>query len=258
MARKSALNYVFCNLLALALTVLLAVAEAEGKGGGQNPNSTTSTGNTSSGSSSSSSSSSSGSKKTKKVKDKNTKITRCYNEQMVEITCPVTKKDKIAGYVVGGIFAVILSFVLYTKVKQKIADRREALEAQRREPGEDDKKVQQMFDQEKDGATKDSDSSDLPPPQYVEKLANGPENGLVPPVRGVADDPDPSESTITPPMISFPIPEPAQPNLSPEPPMTTDTTTERLPMPATTPTRKNALTDRFKNVFRKAKRTAAA
>lgn len=80
MARKSALNYVLHNLLALALTVLLTIAEVEGKGGGQNSNSTTSTGN-SSGSSSSSSSSSSGSKKTKKVKDKNTKITRCYDEQ---------------------------------------------------------------------------------------------------------------------------------------------------------------------------------
>lgn len=83
---------------------------------------------------------------------------------------------------------------------------------------------------------------------------------VLPPVRGAADGSNSSEPTITPPTISFPVPtpEPTQPNRSPEPPTTTNTITERLPMPATTPTRKNALADKFKKVLRKAKRTVAA
>ena len=78
MARKSALNYLFCNLLGLVLTVLLAITEVEGKGGGRNPKTTT----FAKASPSSSGPSISGSKKpkTKKIKDKNSKITRCYHE----------------------------------------------------------------------------------------------------------------------------------------------------------------------------------
>ena len=69
MARKSALNYLFCNLLALVLTVLLAIAEVECKGGRRDPKTTT----FAKASPSSSGPSSSGSKKpkTKKIKDKN-------------------------------------------------------------------------------------------------------------------------------------------------------------------------------------------
>ena len=79
MARKSVLNYVFCDLLALALTILFVITGAEGKGGGQNSKPTSSRKSPSS----SPTPSSSGSKgpKTKKVKDKNSKVTRCYNEQ---------------------------------------------------------------------------------------------------------------------------------------------------------------------------------
>ena len=115
LARKSAPDYVFGNLFALASTILFVIAEAEGKGGSQNYNSTSSSKPpTSSGSSNKS--------KPKKIKDENTKITRCYDEQyvphsfvagtaanhptfndrMVEVTCPVTKKVRIPGYVVGG------------------------------------------------------------------------------------------------------------------------------------------------------------
>lgn len=72
------MKYVFCNLLALVLTVSLAIVEAEGKDAGLNSNPTTSSGSSSRPSTSSTSGSK---KKTKKVKDKNTKITRCYNEQ---------------------------------------------------------------------------------------------------------------------------------------------------------------------------------
>jgi len=77
MARKSALDYVLCNLLALMLTILLAVANAEGKGGGQN------TGSTSAAKSPTPSSSSGSGSKTKTIKDTNSKTTRCYNEQYV-------------------------------------------------------------------------------------------------------------------------------------------------------------------------------
>lgn len=57
--------------------------------------------------------------------------------------------------------AVILFFVLYTKIKEWLASRREAREAQARELDEEDKKVQQMFDQEKNGASKDDDPSNV-------------------------------------------------------------------------------------------------
>lgn len=80
MTRRSVLGHVFCNLLALALTVLFAIEAAEGKGGGQNPTRTPASRNSPS---SSPRPSSSGSKKpkTKKIKDKNSKITRCYDER---------------------------------------------------------------------------------------------------------------------------------------------------------------------------------
>lgn len=69
MARKSILNYVFRNLLALALTISLAIVDAEAKGGGKGSQPT------------SSSTSGSGKSKTTKIKDKKTGITQCYNEQ---------------------------------------------------------------------------------------------------------------------------------------------------------------------------------
>lgn len=76
---RSVLNYVFCNLLALALTILLAIEVAEGKGGGKNSTPTPS--GSSPSRSSGSSSSNSKKPKTKKIRDKNSKITRCYDEQ---------------------------------------------------------------------------------------------------------------------------------------------------------------------------------
>ena len=79
MTGKGALNYVFCNSLALALTILLAIAEVEGKGGGKS-STPTSTRRSPTSSPTPTSSGSKGSK-TKKIKDKNSRITRCYNEQ---------------------------------------------------------------------------------------------------------------------------------------------------------------------------------
>ncbi|KAF9791869.1 hypothetical protein BJ322DRAFT_979 [Thelephora terrestris] len=229
MARKSVLNYLFCNSLALVSMISLAITEVEAKSGGS------STPTSSRKPPSSTSSSGSSGTKTKKV-------TRCYNEQMVEITCPVTKSGKISGYVVGGIFVVILLFLLYKKLKGRYLGRTKDLsEAKSIEPEEEDKKAQRTFDDEKGG----DGLPVAPPPQYIEKVAD--ERG----------DSGPSSFGITPPVISMPVPEPAQPNLSTESRTMAETTSDPLPQPATTPSRKHTLAGKLRNVLQSAKQTTA-
>lgn len=72
MTRKSVLKYVVCNLFTLALTISLVIAEAEAKEGGKNSSPVSSSRPPGSGYSK---------LKTTKIRVKNTKFTRCYNEQ---------------------------------------------------------------------------------------------------------------------------------------------------------------------------------
>lgn len=132
--------------------------------------------------------------------------------------------------------AVILLFFLYKKIKGRYSSRSE-------DPEEKNHDVS-VFPLASPGFLANT-YNQVPPPQYVEKVAELEPTELVPPIQ---DHPDES--------ISMPVPEPAPPNYTPEPCVTTNTINEPLPMPVVMPSRKDTLADKFKNVLQKAKRTA--